>query len=431
MDSQATASLIASVLVGLSTSAFGAMLVVQGRVTSPSPLIFCGVAGLLVGISLLVVLPQAAESLHEQGYKMETVFVLFLAAPMVMFIVEHVIVEHTHGGLQAGQTAHVHAVGGGAQQHQVHVINISSAVAPKDRERGIKFNGFNKKATFNGMNTVGCAPCGTGEPDLLDQEARKRQKLKEQRIEMLKQASEAFGVAFRLFAWLVHALLDGVLLATSQEIAVLVPLTFAIAICSIGDVAGLYVYLAARKHSENFRIFAIVLFCLCFPIGTGITLAVLRQAILMLAIMRCLVSGLFIYMGFFELMPPLPHGQWPALKYFLAFSVGLGVAYLGDAFEDNMTGAFLHTATLTTKFEPNFDTHSPFALSPPSPPVLDTANWTRYPVQSGQHPGRNDTLLAPDALLGHEEQYSVSFREAATRLLPMQLELLGNERKHK
>ena len=80
MDSQATASLIASVLVGLSTAAFGAMLVVQGRVTSPSPLILCGVAGLLVGISLLVVLPQAAESLHEQGYKMETVFVLFLAA---------------------------------------------------------------------------------------------------------------------------------------------------------------------------------------------------------------------------------------------------------------------------------------------------------------------------------------------------------------
>ena len=38
--------------------------------------------------------------------------------------------------------------------------------------------------------------------------------------------------------------------------------------------------------------------------------------------MRCLAAGLFIYMGFFELMPPLPHGQWPALKYFLAFSAG-------------------------------------------------------------------------------------------------------------
>ena len=52
--------------------------------------------------------------------------------------------------------------------------------------------------------------------------------------------------------------------------------------------------------------------------------------------LRCLAAGLFIYMAFFELMPPFPHGQLNNLKYFAAFCVGMSGAYLGDLIEDSV-----------------------------------------------------------------------------------------------
>ena len=81
MELKAVASLIASVRVAFSTATLGVVLMVRGRVSTPSPLLLCAVAGLLVGISLLVVLPQATESLSGSGWKMEHVFIVFLIKP--------------------------------------------------------------------------------------------------------------------------------------------------------------------------------------------------------------------------------------------------------------------------------------------------------------------------------------------------------------
>ena len=120
METESLASMVASVLIATCTAVFGAVLMVRGRATSPSPLVLCAVAGLLVGMSLLVVLPQATESLSEQGWKMETIFILFLVSPMVMFFVEHILVEHTHGGLHSGQTAHVGSESGFDAFHTRH-----------------------------------------------------------------------------------------------------------------------------------------------------------------------------------------------------------------------------------------------------------------------------------------------------------------------
>ena len=41
-------------------------------------------------------------------------------------------------------------------------------------------------------------------------------------------------------------------------------------------------------------------------------------------------------MALFEMAPPHAHGRWMNLKYALAFSFGLGSAYLADAFEEAM-----------------------------------------------------------------------------------------------
>ena len=126
MQHAALASMIASALVATTTAAFGSVLLVRGTVVEVSPLMLCAIAGLLVGVSLLVVLPQAIDSLGAQGWQTESALCVFILAPMVMFFIEHIIVADTRGGLVDGQLAHVHIQGGGPKGHQVYVINVST-----------------------------------------------------------------------------------------------------------------------------------------------------------------------------------------------------------------------------------------------------------------------------------------------------------------
>ena len=80
----------------------------------------------------------------------------------------------------------------------------------------------------------------------------------------------------RLWAWMMHAMLDGVLIGSADQLAVLIPLSFAILICAIQDVAGLYIYFDARGATTHFVAIALVLFSIAFPIGAGISLVVFR-----------------------------------------------------------------------------------------------------------------------------------------------------------
>merc|ERR1711865_141651 len=76
---------------------------------------------------------------------------------------------------------------------------------------------------------------------------------------------EDFGLLLRLWAWMMHAMLDGVLIGSADQLAVLIPLSFAILICAIQDVAGLYIYFDARGATTHFVAIALVLFFHCLP----------------------------------------------------------------------------------------------------------------------------------------------------------------------
>lgn len=189
----------------------------------------------------------------------------------------------------------------------------------------------------------------------------------------------------RLWAWMMHAMLDGVLIGSAEQLAVIIPLSFAILVCAMQDVAGLYIYFNARGATTRFVAIAIVLFAVAFPIGAGISLVVFRvqprppsgvgrpehvhptqhgrwrpsnpsqghglgaepkprsrsrqdskENALVLDVLRCVMAGLFVYMALFELAPPHAHGRGQNLKYFVAFSFGLLSAYMADVFEDSM-----------------------------------------------------------------------------------------------
>ena len=67
MRSSSLASFIASICVGALTCIWGVLPLRRGRTNSPmGPLALCAVAGLLVGMSLFVVLPDAVASLLDQ-----------------------------------------------------------------------------------------------------------------------------------------------------------------------------------------------------------------------------------------------------------------------------------------------------------------------------------------------------------------------------
>jgi zinc transporter ZupT len=382
MQHAALASMIASAIVAATTAAFGSVLIVRGTVVEVSPLMLCGIAGLLVGVSLVVVLPQAIDSLGAQGWQTESCLCVFILAPMVMFFIEHIIVGDTRGGLSDGQMAHVHIQGGGPKSHQVYVINVSTLKERTTREQPVKF----VHGTIEECQE--CRPMPPQTAPLLPLDERSsllgskgrilpRKPSAAESSAALKRCSSGFGVSFRLFAWIVDAALDGVLLATSRELTVLIPLTAAICLCSSGDVVCLYVYFTARKCSECFKAFAIAMVCCAFPVGCGLTLAVLKEFPVTLNTLRCVVSGLFIYVGFFELMPPIPHGQLNALKYFIAFSAGMLCAYISDTFEDSFAfvSALHRTAFHVRPHDvvPMFggsvaDMFGPFIASPPAPP---------------------------------------------------------------
>tara|TARA_B110001452_G_scaffold129337_1_gene107507 strand:- start:778 stop:1545 length:768 start_codon:yes stop_codon:yes gene_type:complete len=245
MRPEAVASLLASLVAFSSCATFGGMLLYRGKSFSASPLALCALSGLLVGIALLVTLPSALETLLEdEDWPAEHVLLLFVTSPLVMFFMEHVIVEHTHGHLGGGQVAHVHMQGGGPASHQVHVIDVSpdSAKGPTAPGAPIRFSG-----TCRTSDT--CQPCATA-PGPADERSSLLMKKKEKarKAEPLRQqAARAVGITFRLFAWLLHGSLDGVVLGATTGLAVLIPLTFAVSVCSLQDVAGVYVYFSSRK----------------------------------------------------------------------------------------------------------------------------------------------------------------------------------------
>ena len=75
---------------------------------------------------------------------------------------------------------------------------------------------------------------------------------------------------------MMHAMLDGVLIGSADQLAVIIPLSFAILVCAMQDVAGLYIYFSSRGATTRFVATAIVLFAVAFPLGAGISLVVFR-----------------------------------------------------------------------------------------------------------------------------------------------------------
>ena len=110
-------AIICSSIIAVACLVLGSGLLYRGTSLSASPLVLCSVTGLLIGIAMLVVLPQAFESLlTKEMWPAERIFALFISAPLIMFFLEHVIIDHQH--------VHAGGPGGGPEgEHTVHDEN--------------------------------------------------------------------------------------------------------------------------------------------------------------------------------------------------------------------------------------------------------------------------------------------------------------------
>ena len=107
----------ASAAVGLLSLVVGSVLIRKGVSTgSINPHVSAATSGLLIGIGMIVLLSESLEGLKDT-WETETIFVAFLASPLVMFCIDHCILEHdprSTEGTPAAQAAVCNCVGWGA-----------------------------------------------------------------------------------------------------------------------------------------------------------------------------------------------------------------------------------------------------------------------------------------------------------------------------
>ena len=265
------AALICSTFIALACMMLGSGLLYRGTSLSASPLVLCCVTGLLIGIAMLVVLPQAFESLlTKDEWPAERIFALFVSAPLIMFFLEHVIIdhEHVHAGAPAGGPDHTVC-----DENCDHGPNIPYAMKfPSAKEAGESTPLQPAEKASGRRLDFGCAP----PPPPFPAPARLVSPATRTPRSRALNLRRVCRLLLRLWAWMMHAMLDGVLIGSADQLAVIIPLSFAILVCAMQDVAGLYIYFSSRGATTRFVATAIVLFAVSFPIGAGISLVVFR-----------------------------------------------------------------------------------------------------------------------------------------------------------
>ncbi len=142
------------------------------------------------------------------------------------------------------------------------------------------------------------------------------------------------AVCIRVGAWMMHAMIDGMVLASAPSTYVMVATLLPISVCALQDTAAFIVTMARLGYSSQRSLTVSVVALACaFPTGALVSHAVLASASSVVAVnvVRTVVSGIFTYMAIFELAPPHTHCRKANAVYLLCFTCGAAMGYLADA----------------------------------------------------------------------------------------------------
>ena len=290
-----------------------ACVALRSRVmTNVPPAAKCFVSGLLSGLGLLVMLPSALEESHP-AMSSEDVMRTFVAAPVLMFLIHHVLLGHEHGDLDGQHAGHLHI---GAQ-----LSTMDPCVCEK--QATVTLSGLTRPTHCPPVNTpvkaeappTNCAVCAKQTP----------------------------AVLLRAVPYTIHAFIDGAMLGTAHSATLLASLALAISLCAVQDVGTIILNLAATGASRRVTLITAWLFALGFPLGAAVSVALGPSAgadASTLVPLRAFAAGVFVYMSLFELAPPHAHGRLESLRFLCAFAVGMSLVFLSEAAESWAVGSF-------------------------------------------------------------------------------------------
>ena len=323
----ATATAIGAFSVGLAAFALRSDRA-AACLRSVPPIARCLVSGLLAGLGLLVMVPSALD-VKPPSYPAAHLLLAFCTAPVAMYVVHHVVLEHQH------------APGAPASACGPHMIQVQRRGPAALLTGGtLKFN-----ATPTRCVSSGPPPPPAGEAERRRREAcgGERQRAGDAAPALLeagltKEAREVFegcaAVLLRAAPYALHASIDGAVLATATSLRMLASLALPITLCAVQDVGTLLVALIACRASHRAKLVVTGCFGLGFPLGASVALAVGARAAASssadVALLRAFAGGLFLYMALFELAPPHAHDRRTHLRYALGFVGGLAVVVLSE-----------------------------------------------------------------------------------------------------
>ena len=282
----------------------------------------CFVSGLLCALGLLVMLPAALKQLpmHESP---ERVLQVFFAAPLLMFFVHHVLLDHQHG------VAHVHqpvALNGSADAEDLEANCVCQSMPAKEdtptrRPLFNNWKGFNKPTSCPPVNTplakpkLPPAPSPSTNPTWL---------------------WSFVEVLLRATPFTIHAFIDGALLGSAHSATILGPLVMCVGLCAVQDVGTILLSLSASGATRHVKLITIGCFAAGFPLGALVTVAAVggvSDGAFQLTL-RAFAAGVFLYMALFEMAPPGHiHSRLANGRYLCAFVAGVGLVLLSEAVE--------------------------------------------------------------------------------------------------
>lgn len=460
MPAETSALCVAAAWVGLVSLVTGLLLVRRQTANGPPhPFTSAFVSGLLIGISFLVVLPEALDRLPAAGFTNAQVLLLFLGSAAVMFLLDHSVMEHKHVGRgerlpTTNQPQHSKDNEGNAALNSAvwkamaddvptwvrpSTVGREEASAAGDATGGPSEE-TDSDAEEPNTETLDCLPCEGS--DIPDEQVMARdtpvsaplphapvawcpchggdpfanggvisfnsmrqalgmvggrqvcphvnmaqtavpspppspptaEALKEGRgsrtrtftkMQLLNQDDDiqaptaardlslrkrgapgarsrvarcqrVCAVAIRVSAWMLHAMIDGMVLASAPSTYVLIATAVPVTACALQDVAAFTVTMARLGSGSRRSLTAAVVALSCaFPLGALVSHVVLEGASSDTAVnvVRAVVAGVFTYMALFELAPPHTHSRAANTVYLLCFTCGVAVAYLGNVVE--------------------------------------------------------------------------------------------------
>ena len=147
--------------------------------------------------------------------------------------------------------------------------------------------------------------------------------------------SRTASIAFlRQLAWLLHAAIDGMVLAAIPSYRLLAAGAFAVLVCALQDAVAFSIVLARARTSRHGALLALGLFGCAFPLGAGLASSLLSalRGSEAIAVTRVMMSAMFLYMAS-ELAPSHTHSRRLNLLYVVLFGLGVTVSSLAELFE--------------------------------------------------------------------------------------------------